>query len=80
MRSVVHYALACYPKKDVMKTLIQHAMAQDFSFERSAKEYILLYCSMLDALPGKDLSNKKKQKGRNWHDSLSLADLSRVYK
>jgi hypothetical protein len=31
-----------------MQTLIKNAMAQDFSFERSAKEYIRLYISMLE--------------------------------
>ena len=48
MRSAVHEALACYSDKETMLTLIKNAMAQDFSFERSAKEYVALYISMLD--------------------------------
>ena len=48
MRMVIHYALEVYLQKDVMKSLIENAMKEDFSFERSAKEYIKLYISMLD--------------------------------
>ena len=48
MRSAVHDALACYSDKETMLTMIKNAMAQDFSFERSAKEYVALYISMLD--------------------------------
>ena len=54
MREAVHNALECYHDKDIMQTLIKNAMAQDFSFERSAKEYISLYISMLD-----DIEDKK---------------------
>ena len=61
MRAAVHYALSCYQDKDRMNLLIRNAMAQDFSFERSAKEYIRLYCSMLDALPEKKHTKGSRQ-------------------
>lgn len=48
MRMVVHYALETYKDKKAMKSLIANAMGTDFSFERSAKEYIRMYISMLD--------------------------------
>ena len=53
MREAVHNALECYRDKDIMQTLIKNAMAQDFSFERSAEEYIKLYISMLEPFSGK---------------------------
>ena len=60
MRSVVHYALSCYPDGEIMHRLIRNAMAQDFSFERSAQEYIRLYLSMLDALSPKQGARHRK--------------------
>ena len=53
MREAVHNALECYRDKDIMQTLIKNAMAQDFSFERSAEEYIKLYISMLESFSEK---------------------------
>ena len=56
MRGCIHYALQTYSDKAAMKILVSNAMQQDFSFERSAKEYVRLYISMLDGyhetLPG----------------------------
>ena len=60
LRSIVHYALSFYPEKKTMRALIKNAMAQDFAFERSAKEYIRLYISMLDALPEKTRSCRRR--------------------
>ena len=48
MRATIHYALSFYKDKKVMESLIDNAMNEDFSFERSAKEYVRLYISMLD--------------------------------
>ena len=48
MRGCIHYALQTYKDKKAMKKLIANAMGEDFSFERSAKEYVKLYISMLD--------------------------------
>lgn len=48
MLSAVHEALACYHNPEAMETLICNAMETDFSFERSAAEYVKLYLSMLD--------------------------------
>lgn len=48
MRKLINYALSCYPDKDVMNKLINNAMSEDFSFERSAIEYIKLYITLLD--------------------------------
>ncbi len=62
MRSVVHNALSCYRDKDVMLGLIKNAMAQDFSFERSAKEYIRLYISMMDPVPAPEKKKTSRSK------------------
>lgn len=40
-------ALSCYRKKDDWSRLIQNAMAQDFSWKASARQYEQLYQSML---------------------------------
>ena len=48
MRATIHYALECYKDAKVMSGLILNAMHEDFSFERSAKEYVKMYISMLD--------------------------------
>ena len=49
MKNTIRYALSCYYDKAAMSGLISRAMAQDFSFDRSAKDYVRLYISMLDA-------------------------------
>ena len=59
MRAAVHDALACYCDEAAMEALIHNAMGTDFSFERSAVEYVKLYLSMLDVLP-----KKKAHKGK----------------
>lgn len=48
MRMVVHYAVETYRDENAREILIRHAMEKDFSFERSAKEYVRLYIGMLD--------------------------------
>ena len=48
MRACIGYALQTYGDKKAMAQLIAAAMSEDFSFERSAKEYIRMYISMLD--------------------------------
>lgn len=47
MRAVVHFALETYNDKIAMKQLKRNAMEKDFSFSRSAEEYVRLYVSML---------------------------------
>ncbi len=47
MRDAIRQALSCYQDKDVMKRLIGNAMNADFSFDRSAEEYVKLYLEML---------------------------------
>jgi starch synthase len=51
MRAAVHEAIACFDNPEVMDELIHNAMSVDFSFERSAEEYVRLYISMLDPIP-----------------------------
>jgi len=48
MRAVIHYAVETWFNPKSRAALIRHAMEKDFSFERSAKEYVRLYISMLD--------------------------------
>ena len=48
MRMVIHYAVQIYQDKKALSGLIRRAMEKDFSFERSAKEYVRLYIDMLD--------------------------------
>ncbi|MBO6094295.1 MAG: glycogen synthase [Oscillospiraceae bacterium] len=59
MRAAVHEAIACYDNREVMDELVSNAMSVDFSFERSAEDYIRLYISMLDA-PESDLTEEKE--------------------
>ena len=47
MRDAIRLALACYGNRDVMRELIQNAMSADFSFDRSAVEYVRLYLEMI---------------------------------
>lgn len=51
MLNTILYALSCYKDRNVMASLIDHAMGKDFSFRRSAKEYAGMYISMLDIVP-----------------------------
>lgn len=48
MRAMLHYALETIRDDKAKSTLVHNAMVKDFSFERSAKEYVRLYISMLD--------------------------------
>lgn len=48
MRNVISYALSCCKDPSVLYLLRTSAMKKDFSFEKSAEEYIRLYISMLD--------------------------------
>ena len=59
MRAAVHEAIACYDNREVIDELVSNAMSVDFSFERSAEDYIRLYISMLDA-PESDLTEEKE--------------------
>ncbi|MBR5094962.1 MAG: glycogen synthase GlgA [Oscillospiraceae bacterium] len=47
LRDTMRKALDCYRKSDVMDGLIRSAMEADFSFDRSAEEYIRTYLWML---------------------------------
>lgn len=60
MRAAVHEAIACFGDEEAMNTLIHNAMSVDFSFERSAEDYVRLYISMLDPLPVKPKKTEKK--------------------
>ena len=53
MRSAIHEAIACFSDESAMDRLRCNAMSVDFSFERSAEDYVKLYISMLDPLPPK---------------------------
>lgn len=48
MRAVISYAVSTYFDKKAHAGLVRRAMEKDFSFERSAKEYVRLYMDMLD--------------------------------
>ena len=48
MYNVLRYAVETYSDKKAMNGLIRSAMKKDFSFTKSAVEYIKLYISMLD--------------------------------
>ena len=48
MLKIIRYALSTFEDRKAMAALIKNAMETDFSFERSAKEYVRLYISMLD--------------------------------
>ena len=48
MRMVVDYAVRTYYDREAYFGLVRRAMEKDFSFERSAKDYVRLYISMLD--------------------------------
>jgi starch synthase len=41
--SLLHKALALYSKKKVWRNLMLNGMAQDFSWEKAAKQYAILY-------------------------------------
>ena len=47
MRAVIGYALQCYRNKPALRALKKNAMHKDFSFSRSAEDYLKLYVSML---------------------------------
>ena len=63
MRAAVHEAIACFDNPEVMDELIHNAMTVDFSFERSAEEYVRLYISMLDPIP--DQNEKPAEAAQN---------------
>ena len=63
MRAAVHEAIACFDNPEVMDELIHNAMSVDFSFERSAEEYVRLYISMLD--PNPDQNEKPAEAAQN---------------
>jgi len=47
MKETILHALEAYKDKEIMKGLIQSAMATDFAFDNSAEEYARLYIWML---------------------------------
>ncbi len=47
MRDAMRLALSCYQNRTVMDRLIRNAMSSDFSFGRSAVEYVRLYREMM---------------------------------
>lgn len=47
LRNAVNIALDCWNKKDVMDKLIKNAMSEDFSFDKSALEYMKLYLDIV---------------------------------
>ncbi|MDO5446016.1 MAG: glycogen synthase GlgA [Eubacteriales bacterium] len=67
MRMVISYAVNTYYDKKAYSGLVRRAMEKDFSFDRSAKEYVRLYIDMLDGyhetLPvlSHDCCNKKNR-------------------
>ena len=62
MKNCIKTALKCYEDKEIMSGLMNSAMAQDFSFARSAKEYVRLYISMLPEKTEKKAAKGKKSK------------------
>ncbi len=50
MRDCIRQALSAYENPSIMKQLRENAMRADFGFERSAREYVRLYCNMVDSV------------------------------
>jgi glycogen synthase len=50
MRDCIRQALSAYENPSIMKQLRENAMRADFGFERSAREYVRLYCDMVDSV------------------------------